>query len=104
MNPIYCQSCGMPLVSDTDYGTNQDGSKNNEYCAFCFKDGKFTQDVTMEEMIQTAADQGLTGICFTEHFDPDYPDTPENGESYTKEEALAGMQYYFPQLKRWKKD
>ena len=32
----------------------------------------------MEEMIQTAADQGLTGICFTEHFDPDYPDTPEN--------------------------
>ena len=29
MDPIYCQSCGMPLVSDTDYGTNQDGSKNN---------------------------------------------------------------------------
>jgi len=25
-------------------------------------------------------------------------------ESYTKEEALAGMQYYFPQLKRWKKE
>ena len=44
MDPIYCQSCGMPLVSDTDYGTNQDGSKNNEYCAFCFKDGKFTHD------------------------------------------------------------
>ena len=35
-------------------------------------------DTPMEEMIQTAADQGLTGICFTEHFDPDYPDTPEN--------------------------
>lgn len=32
-------------------------------------------DTPMEEMIQTAADQGLTGICFTEHFDPDYPDT-----------------------------
>ena len=91
MDPIYCQSCGMPLVSDTDYGTNQDGSKNNEYCAFCFKDGKFTQDVTMEEMIQ---------ICLQ------YSDSfkHEHGESYTKEEALAGMQYYFPQMKRWKKD
>lgn len=32
----------------------------------------------MEKMIQTAADKGLMGICFTEHFDPDYPDTPEN--------------------------
>ena len=36
---------------------------------FRYTDGK---------MIQTAADKGLMGICFTEHFDPDYPDTPEN--------------------------
>ena len=35
-------------------------------------------DTPMEKMIQTAADKGLMGICFTEHFDPDYPDTPEN--------------------------
>ena len=35
-------------------------------------------DTPMEKMILTAADQGLTGICFTEHFDPDYPDTAEN--------------------------
>ncbi|MBC8617374.1 zinc ribbon domain-containing protein [Parabacteroides faecis] len=91
MEPIYCQSCGMPLISDTDYGTNQDGSKNKEYCAFCFKDGKFVQDVTMDEMIR---------IClqYSDSFKHD------NGESYTKEEALAGMQYYFPQLKRWKKE
>ena len=32
----------------------------------------------MEDMIQTAVDKGLTGICFTEHLDPDYPETPEN--------------------------
>ena len=35
-------------------------------------------DTPMEEMIQTAVEQGLKGICFTEHFDPDYPDTPED--------------------------
>ena len=35
-------------------------------------------DTPMEEMIQTAAELGLKGICFTEHFDPDYPDTPED--------------------------
>ena len=32
----------------------------------------------MENMIQAAVDNGLTGICFTEHLDPDYPETPEN--------------------------
>ena len=91
MEPMYCQSCAMPLVAETDFGTNRDGSKNKEYCAFCFKDGQFTQNVTMEEMIQ---------ICLQ------YSDSfkHENGESYTKEEALAGMLYYFPQLKRWKKE
>ena len=35
-------------------------------------------DTPMEVMIQTAIEKGLEGICFTEHFDPDYPDTPEN--------------------------
>ena len=28
-------------------------------------------DTPMEKMIQTAADKGLMGICFTEQFDPD---------------------------------
>ncbi|MDO4519683.1 MAG: histidinol-phosphatase HisJ family protein [Eubacteriales bacterium] len=31
----------------------------------------------MEEMIQKSISLGLDGICFTEHTDPDYPDTPE---------------------------
>ncbi|MDR1096440.1 MAG: zinc ribbon domain-containing protein, partial [Spirochaetaceae bacterium] len=40
---VFCQSCGMPLSKDEDFGTNTDGSKNNDYCAYCYKDGKFTQ-------------------------------------------------------------
>ena len=47
-----CQSCGMPLRSERDLGTNADGDKNNEYCRFCFKQGKFTDpDITMEQKI-----------------------------------------------------
>ena len=32
----------------------------------------------MEDMIKQAIQTRLTGICFTEHLDPDYPKTPDN--------------------------
>ena len=46
----------------------------------CHMHSSFSADseTPMEDMIQTAVDKGLTGICFTEHLDPDYPETPEN--------------------------
>ena len=47
----FCQSCGMPLT-DNVLGTNADGSKNEDYCMYCYKDGKFLQDCTMDEMIE----------------------------------------------------
>ena len=31
----FCQSCGMPL-NDQVLGTNDDGSKNEEYCMYCY--------------------------------------------------------------------
>lgn len=38
-----CQSCGMPLDKDPrNGGSNADGSKNLEYCSYCYIDGKFT--------------------------------------------------------------
>ena len=36
----FCQSCGMPLTPEI-LGTNADGSKNEEYCINCYKDGAF---------------------------------------------------------------
>ena len=50
MKQKFCQSCGMPLTEEV-LGTNADGSKNEDYCMYCYKDGKFLQDCTMEEMI-----------------------------------------------------
>jgi len=47
-----CQSCGMPMQKSKDFGTNTDGSKNEEYCHYCYKDGRFTDEgITMEEKI-----------------------------------------------------
>ena len=50
----FCQSCGMPLT-DGLFGTNADGSKNEDYCIYCYKDGKFLQECTMEQMIEHCA-------------------------------------------------
>ena len=51
MEEMYCQSCGMPLVKAEDFATNKDGTPMSEYCIYCFKDGAFTGDISMEDMI-----------------------------------------------------
>ena len=40
MKPAICQSCGLPFTTETS-GTNRDGSKNEDYCMNCFKNGEF---------------------------------------------------------------
>ena len=35
-------------------------------------------DTPIEDMVRRAIDLGLTTICFTEHFDMDFPDTPSH--------------------------
>ena len=85
----FCQSCGMPLTDEV-LGTNADGSKNEEYCMNCYRDGKFLQECTMDEMIEhcaqfiRAVNEGLE-------------------KPITKEEYIGMMKTYFPQLKRWRK-
>lgn len=83
----FCQSCGMPLT-DEILGTNADGSKNEEYCIYCFKDGAFTGDFTMEEMIEFCSQ-------FVEQYNKD------SGQNLTKEEYKAMLRQYYPNLKRW---
>lgn len=80
----------MPMDTPELFGTNADGSKNEDYCTYCFKDGKFTQDVTMDEMID---------VCL-EHLDEFNKDSEKK---VTADEAKTMMKEYFPTLKRWKK-
>lgn len=79
-----CQSCGMPMQEE-QYGTNQDGGRNDKYCCYCFKDGEFAQNCTMEEMADFCAGFEVEG-----------------GRAKTKEEAKEMLMQYFPTLERWK--
>ena len=89
MNKKICQSCGMPM-EEKDYGTNKDNGLNEEYCAYCFQNGKFTMNCTMEEMINH-------NLKFIDEFNKDAHTNFD--EKSAKEEMLK----YFPTLKRWKK-
>ena len=40
---LVCQCCGMPL-EDSIISKEADGAFNEEYCKWCYTDGKFTYD------------------------------------------------------------
>lgn len=86
-----CQSCGMTLEMDGDKGTERDGRKSEEYCAFCYEQGKFAQDVSMEEMVA--------------HNLRDLDAWNESvGLHLTVPEARKLLINFLPTLKRWKQD
>jgi radical SAM superfamily enzyme len=85
----YCESCGMPLDSDEVLGTNKDGGKNEEYCVYCYKDGDFTSDCTMDEMIEVSVKHMKESGML-------------QAQNKTVEEARAFMYGFFPKLKRWR--
>jgi len=89
MEQRFCQSCGMPLSNEL-LGSNADGSKNEDYCIYCYKDGKFTQNFDMEQMIEHCAQ-------FTAQINE------AAGTNITPEQAKEQMRQFFPHLKRWKK-
>jgi len=52
-NTKVCQSCGMDLTDENFYGKNSDGSKNENYCKYCFPNGAFSKDETLDEMVES---------------------------------------------------
>lgn len=85
MEERYCQSCGMPMgQTDELYGTEADGTKSRDYCSYCYENGAFTAQCTMEKMIDFCVKPML-----------------ENVPGMTEAGARAMMNEHFPQLKRW---
>ena len=39
---LVCQCCGMPLSEDGQISREPDGSFNEDYCRWCYTDGRFT--------------------------------------------------------------
>ena len=51
MNHTFCQSCGMPIDAPALRGTERGGTPSEHYCKYCYQEGAFTGEMTMEEMI-----------------------------------------------------
>ena len=83
----FCNSCGKPIVRE-DYGTNKDGSLNDEFCKDCFQDGEYTEpDITLNEMIVRKTKEMMAK-------------NPRLAET----EATSITVMFIPGLKRWNPD
>ena len=98
MEQKFCQSCGMPLTDPSTssgqaeiLGTNADGTKNEEYCIYCYKDGAFTGDFTMEQMAEYCS-------MFVEEYNKN------TGQNLTACQYKDVLRQFYPTLKRWKGD
>jgi len=87
--PQFCQSCGMPLTRQEDFGANADGSTNFDYCRYCYHEGAFLQDLTMDGMIEHCAQ-------FVDQFNK------HTGQNLTPEDYKVMLRQYYPNLKRWR--
>lgn len=77
-----CESCGMILAPD-DYGTDAAGHEDEHFCKWCYEQGEYTYETTMEAMIEDCA-----------------PRLAEN-TGMTRDEAVSLMGAVLPHLKRW---
>lgn len=83
-----CQSCSMPLIGTELFGTEKDGSLNQDYCIHCYKAGEFTNpQATLESYVEFAAPQWGSWT---------------HRPTLSLEEARAEVRARLSPLKRWK--
>lgn len=87
----YCQSCGMPLdLAKIEYlGTNEDQTSSLDFCYYCLKDGKYTVDYSMQQMIDV-------WVKYTDKYNW------YSGTNYKPEELRTLLAKRLPTLNRWK--
>ena len=81
---LVCQSCGMPLEDDI-MGHDAQGLIDQRFCKWCYDNGAYLSECTMEEMAETCADIMAQ-------------------EGVPREAALAHMNQVLPTLDRWRRD
>lgn len=84
-----CQSCGMNMDKIEDFGTNADKTPNDDYCVYCFKDGVFTNNFTIEEMVEN-------NLKYLEEYNR------QSGTQYDEESARKELTEFLHMLKRWR--
>lgn len=75
----------MPIDSEEQLGTNQDGSISLDYCKYCYENGDFIDKVSMQEYIQMCSLYGAQA-------------------GMTNEQMRQHCTKLFPTLKRWRAD
>lgn len=85
MTENICQSCGMRM-SQGDFGTNADGSACKDYCKYCYANGGFIKEQTLDEAIES---------CI--------PFMINDSDCTSEEQARALLRKELPNLKRWKR-
>lgn len=80
---LVCQCCGMPLNEDSMISRENDGSYNEDYCKWCYANGKFAYE-SKEALLD-----------FLVNHMP-------NPEKMNEEERRSQFDLYLSQLKHWK--
>ena len=80
---LICQCCGMPLNEDDMISREPDGSFNEDYCKWCYADGKYAYQ-SKDSLIDF-----LIGHM-------------PNSEGMTEEERRIQYDGWLSQLKHWK--
>ena len=80
---LICQCCGMPL-DDSMVSRETDGSANDDYCKWCYADGRFMYS-NMEDLIEVC----VKNMVSAEH---------------SEEEVRAYLKSALPKLDYWKRD
>ncbi len=78
---LVCQCCGMPL-DDAATSKEPDGTYNEEYCKWCYADGKFVY-TSMEELVNFLVDH-------------------MSNENWPPEQARAFLEEQLPKLNHWR--
>lgn len=77
---LICQCCGMPL-DDSTISKEPDGTFNEEYCKWCYSDGKYKYS-NIDDLINFCAEHMAT-------------------ENWTSEQIRAYMSDMLPKLNYW---
>jgi hypothetical protein len=80
-----CQSCEMPMEEPAQFGTNADGCKSDDYCVYCWKNGRFTEP----------------NKTFTAAVEFNIPFVLKAGLAETEDEARIMISESMSKLKRW---
>ena len=80
---LFCQCCGMPLNEDENISREVDGYFNEDYCKWCYSDGKF---------IYTTKDELLDFLM-------DHMPNPEDLDDKARRDQYDG---WLSQLSHWK--